>query len=281
MHMSQISLAVDARPEPIRIIRTGLADGCLAHFHPELYQLVLQRDGFDEKVELGFSGSRLLERLLREPGEVVPRDELLAHAWSDRVVGQGSLNQQIYTLRQILGDEKRREIIQTLPRRGYMLNPKFAVCARALAAQAAQADPAAASDALPAAAPTTSRYRLRALDLLAICTPLLLLAVGLAGIAHFLLPQAQQASEESSIGNKRFLYINGSEQGLRQLRERTQALSTRLAALSPQPLRFVLARQAGFYELTCTAEDDSTRLLLVHQDQLDRLSDAQLRSCLQ
>src|SRR5690606_40248882 len=100
------------------VIRTGWED-CHAHFHAELYQLVLHRPGGEEKVDLGFSGSRLLERLLRVPGEVVPRDELLAHAWSDRVVGQGSLNQQVYTLRQVLGDEKNREIIQTLPRRGY------------------------------------------------------------------------------------------------------------------------------------------------------------------
>lgn len=105
-------------------IKTGNTD-CLAFFYPSLYQLSLFKAGTEEKIDLGFSGSRLLERLLQTPGEVIAREELMSHAWADRVVGQGSLNQQIYTLRQILGDEKEREIIQTLPRRGYMLNPKY------------------------------------------------------------------------------------------------------------------------------------------------------------
>ncbi|RZA19443.1 MAG: hypothetical protein EOP02_18990, partial [Proteobacteria bacterium] len=98
--------------------------GSHAHFDAELYQLTLCDGEQKRRVPLGFSGSRLLERLLQQPGQVVSRDELLSHAWAERVVGQGSLNQQIYTLRQLLGDEKERWIIQTLPRRGYLLNPQ-------------------------------------------------------------------------------------------------------------------------------------------------------------
>jgi cholera toxin transcriptional activator len=105
-------------------IRTG-DEACIARFYPSRYQLTLIKQGVEEKVDLGFSGSRLLERLVRNPGEVVDRDELMDHAWSGRVVGQGSLNQQIYTLRQILSDESTRDIIQTLPRRGYLINPKY------------------------------------------------------------------------------------------------------------------------------------------------------------
>ena len=77
-----------------RVIKTGRGDWH-AHFYPALYQLTLVKDGVEEKVDLGYSGSRLLERLLQEPGEVVSREELMNHAWADRVVGQGSLNQQI------------------------------------------------------------------------------------------------------------------------------------------------------------------------------------------
>src|SRR5690606_8262474 len=108
------------------IIKTGRND-CYAHFYPALYQLTLVRSGIEEKIDLGYSGSRLLERLVQEPGEVVSREELMNHAWADRVVGQGSLKQQINTERQVLGDEKSREIIQTLPRRGYLLNPCYLV----------------------------------------------------------------------------------------------------------------------------------------------------------
>jgi DNA-binding winged helix-turn-helix (wHTH) protein len=67
---------------------------------------------------------------------VVTREELLGYAWADRVVSQGSLNQQIYVLRQILGDEKGRQIIQTLPRRGYLFNPDYIEVEQALPATA-------------------------------------------------------------------------------------------------------------------------------------------------
>ncbi|MED5607173.1 winged helix-turn-helix domain-containing protein [Pseudomonas sp. JH-2] len=276
MDMIQITPVADARPLPVRIIRTGLADGCLAHFQPELYQLVLQREGFEEKVELGFSGSRLLERLLRQPGEVVARDELLAHAWSDRVVGQGSLNQQIYTLRQILGDEKRREIIQTLPRRGYMLNPRFAVCAPVEAEETATSGQVPATPPMPA----SPHRRWCRPELLAVAAPVLLAGVALAATLHYGLQRTQGLRADLDIGNKHFTYLDARPQGLAQLRERTGALSARLAALSERPAHFTLSRHAGFYELACSTEDASTRLLLIHQDQLARLADDQLRSCL-
>ena len=106
-------------------LRTGRS-ACRALFTPQQYQLRLHAEqGEAERIELGFAGSRVLERLLQSPGEVVTRDELLGYAWADRVVSQGSLNQQIYVLRQLLGDEKGRNIIQTLPRRGYLFNPEF------------------------------------------------------------------------------------------------------------------------------------------------------------
>lgn len=107
--------------EVIRL-RTGRGD-CRLLFQTRHYQLRLQ--GSEHRIELGYAGSRVLERLLRNPGEVVSRQELLEYGWTDRVVSQGSLNQQIYVLRQLLGDEKGRNIIQTLPRRGYLFNPEF------------------------------------------------------------------------------------------------------------------------------------------------------------
>ena len=105
-------------------LKTGRS-GCSARFDHALYQLELSHaDGSQKKVDLGFSGSRVLERLLLAPGEVVSREELMGYAWENRVVGQGSLSQQIYTLRQLLYDG-RNQIIQTLPRRGYLFNPQY------------------------------------------------------------------------------------------------------------------------------------------------------------
>lgn len=107
------------------LLKTG-RDGCSARFERTLYQLVRKHEENEERLDLGFSGSRVLERLLQVPGEVVSRDELMAYAWEGRVVGQGSLNQQIYTLRQALFDS-RNQIIQTLSRRGYLFNPQYLI----------------------------------------------------------------------------------------------------------------------------------------------------------
>lgn len=118
-----------------------------ACFHPALFQLVITHETDDhtpvnERIDLGFAGTRLLEKLLESPGSVVSREALIEYAWSGRVVGQGSLNQQIYTLRQILQDEKEREIIQTLPRRGYLINPSFVQTAGGKPEAVAASEPA-------------------------------------------------------------------------------------------------------------------------------------------
>jgi cholera toxin transcriptional activator len=138
------------------ILKTGRQD-CTINFFPASYQLQIGEG--EQRIDLGYSGSRLLERLLRNPGEVVSREELLQYAWSDRVVGQGSLNQQVYILRHILGDEKERQIIQTLPRRGYLFNYKFLLSP---VSNSSTDTTLPAHQALPLLAPTTSSTSINA-----------------------------------------------------------------------------------------------------------------------
>lgn len=107
-------------------IQTG-QPGCRALFYPSIYKLLLVIEDKTQNIDLGYAGSRLLEILIERAGDAVEREDLIGFAWPERIVGQGSLNQQIYTLRQILGDEKSRKIIQTLPRRGYLFHPDFIV----------------------------------------------------------------------------------------------------------------------------------------------------------
>ncbi|GLK91369.1 winged helix-turn-helix domain-containing protein [Pseudomonas turukhanskensis] len=263
--------------KPASVIRTGRPDGCQAHFHPERYQLVFSREGVEEKIDLGFSGSRLLERLLQVPGEVVGRDELLAYAWSDRIVGQGSLNQQIYSLRQVLGDEKNREIIQTLPRRGYMLSPKFLVNLNDLADLPAPGffPPLA----LPRRANRTLNQQRMATLMMAASALLILSLVVFAYIYHELF-QSQVLVAERDIGNKHFTYAATTPQALEQLRNDTGGLTERLAALVEQPVQFRLGANAGFFELLCV-QRDTTRWLMINRAQLPKVQDEQLRSCLQ
>lgn len=258
------------------IIKTGRSD-CYAHFYPALYQLTLVKSGIEEKIDLGYSGSRLLERLLQEPGEVVSREELMSHAWADRVVGQGSLNQQIYTLRQVLGDEKNREIIQTLPRRGYLLNPKHLVYPANIDDIGEVAEPANPIPPQPAFLRRHGRQRASWVILLSLFSVL--------GLGQFLylyqISQPQDLhSSEMNLGMLNVRYVDQQTQRLQQLILQTHGLTSRLNALASKPTQLVLSLRGDFYELLCLQDNGSVRSLMLHASQLNQVADAQLSRCL-
>ncbi|ERH53998.1 winged helix-turn-helix domain-containing protein [Pseudomonas sp. MDMC216] len=258
------------------IIRTGRSD-CYAHFYPALYQLTLVKSGIEEKIDLGYSGSRLLERLLREPGEVVSREELMSHAWADRVVGQGSLNQQIYTLRQVLGDEKSREIIQTLPRRGYLLNPNYLVYPPSID------DIGAVSEALDTPTPQPaflrhhSRQRASWLLLLSLFS---IIGIALFTALYTISQPKDLHSSEMNLGSLQVRYIDQDPQRLQQLILQTHGLTSRLTVLASKPANLILSLRGGFYELLCLQVNGGARSLMLHESQLNQVADAQLSRCL-
>ncbi|WP_170979366.1 alpha/beta fold hydrolase [Roseomonas sp. HF4] len=55
-------------------------------------------------------------------GRVVGRDHLLAAVWNDAAVTEDALTQCIADIRRAIGDEE-RQLLRTIPRRGYMLLP--------------------------------------------------------------------------------------------------------------------------------------------------------------
>ncbi len=58
--------------------------------------------------------------LVENSGHVVPKDELIKRVWPDTFVEEGTLVQNIATLRRALGDgPDQRSLIETVPRRGY------------------------------------------------------------------------------------------------------------------------------------------------------------------
>ncbi|MCG9753544.1 winged helix-turn-helix domain-containing protein (plasmid) [Vibrio tubiashii] len=65
---------------------------------------------------------RVLEVLIANQGQVVPKKELFTQVWGDRIVSDNSLTQCIAQLRLALGDNgKEQKYIKTIPSRGYML----------------------------------------------------------------------------------------------------------------------------------------------------------------
>ncbi len=241
-----------------------------AVFQPARYLLTLINGDEHKRVELGYSGSRLLERLLQAPGEVIAREELLQYAWAERVVGQGSLNQQIYTLRQLLGDEQKRDIIQTLPRRGYLLNSS---------ALLETLQPSATEPAPPAIAiqrEPTPRRRLQWR------WPAGLLAAGL------LLLCGQLASDRetdlqlyATLGQLSVLYMAQNPRQLTQLQHLAESAVNGLAELSEQPRVVTITGTGEFVQMLCrNPQSRQTRWLEVHQSQLDTVPEQHLRSCL-
>lgn len=274
-------------------IKTGLAN-CVATFYPSLYQLTLVRDGIEEKVDLGYSGGRLLERLLRTPGDVVDRDELMRHAWSDRVVGQGSLNQQIYTLRQILGDEKDRMIIQTLPRRGYLINPTSIEDVNATTAREPD------SEAVTTEAATSETFSTNVTDEplfdstiggnIAINqsvsatqrTPLVnkstVIAASLGAFAMFL-----AMSVANYVGSDKGTFtvsVAGNDTQIQSLTPISQELELKFKTQVRSPVHWVITEAGDTVNLTCIHHSGGAQQMNFPRDQLSHINATQLAPCL-
>ena len=74
----------------------------------------------DEVVPLAPKAFAVLEHLIRRPGQLVTKDELLELAWSDVHVGDGALKVCIREVRRALHDDPRTPtFIETAHRRGY------------------------------------------------------------------------------------------------------------------------------------------------------------------
>jgi DNA-binding winged helix-turn-helix (wHTH) protein/predicted ATPase len=78
----------------------------------------------DEAVALGRKAFAVLQRLVRDHGRLVTKDDLLASAWPDTAVSDAVLTTAMRELRQALGDEARTpRYIQTVHGRGYRFMP--------------------------------------------------------------------------------------------------------------------------------------------------------------
>lgn len=125
-----------------RELRRGVE---LLHLHPRAYDTLLY--------------------LLRHPGRVLGKEELLQAIWTDVAVGDNTLAQSIREIREVLGDHVQNpRFIRTVPRKGYLFLPGI----REESPEAhtgTHADPLPAAEPAPAppvpAAPATARSRFR------------------------------------------------------------------------------------------------------------------------
>ncbi|MNF31178.1 Transcriptional activator CadC [compost metagenome] len=105
-----------------------LKNGDTATLDAAINQLSIGPKGGEmNAVSLAYAESRLLQLLLQEPGEIKSRNEIMEFAWDNRVVAAGSLNQAIFTLRNLINDGRDHDLLQTVPRRGYRFNASYVV----------------------------------------------------------------------------------------------------------------------------------------------------------
>jgi TolB-like protein/Flp pilus assembly protein TadD len=77
----------------------------------------LLRDG--EVVALPPKAIEVLMALIRYPGAVMRKPELIEAVWPETIVEEANLNQMIFLLRRAFGDDSECGYIATVPRRGY------------------------------------------------------------------------------------------------------------------------------------------------------------------
>ena len=127
-----------------------LKNGAMALFDPDTALLTITTThGEVQSSTIGRAESRLLDLLLMDPGQTKSREEIIDYTWNDRVVASGSLNQAVFSLRNLLNDSRDHEIVMTVPRRGYCFNRLYVMDAQAeLPTPSDAAEPVPALEAL-------------------------------------------------------------------------------------------------------------------------------------
>jgi TolB-like protein/DNA-binding winged helix-turn-helix (wHTH) protein/Flp pilus assembly protein TadD len=99
----------------------------------------------------------VLAHLVRNAGRLVTKDELLDAVWGRAVVTEDSLSQCLVEIRRALGEEG-REVIRTVPRRGYIFDvPVSMVPGRGDAAVENQGAAASSPPLIPPSAPAPAK----------------------------------------------------------------------------------------------------------------------------
>src|SRR6266481_6623420 len=94
-------------------------------FEPQ--QRVLTRDG--EAVSLTPKATEILMVLLKNPGQLVAKEELMREVWPNTFVEEANLTQNIFTLRRAMAEPGTgRKYIETISRRGYRFVAAVKVC---------------------------------------------------------------------------------------------------------------------------------------------------------
>ncbi|MBY8952757.1 hypothetical protein GIV23_19810 [Pseudomonas sp. PA-1-2A] len=256
-----------------------------AEFSSSQHLLRVSEGGVITGHELSYSSSRLLELLISRADLIVGREEMFAYGWPGRVVGQNSLNQAISNIRDLLGDDVQRTIIQTVPRRGYRFNSAYLSENREefnVSDDTAPA-PLVAADAAEGITQPQAFFALgrltRSTNLLLAVLTIALAATLVWRIDWALWLQHGLFSASETLGELDVQYVSESPEELTQLQADTKPLRDRLRGVVKQPETIIFNKMHGFYEIVCIDQGRSVQFVTVHKTKLSQLTDEQLNRC--
>lgn len=274
-----------------------LGDGLeFAEFEPSHWRLTVYHVlGVSRQINLGYAEAFLLEYFARHAGEMISREHLINHAWSDRVVSQGSLNQAVSNIRALLGDDQKREIIITVPRRGYQLNAdalmtwdqwierKQQIISPAPSNVISDADADADADVSAVEVSVddcvikSRRYNLH-INTLWIVVAILVISLT-AGLLsrYFYELWPPYVLEFSQMSNAQFTVMARDEKELLKTNEYISPIVRRLSAISDG--KILVNRMHNQLEINCLRADGTIFTLFFHIRLIHQLDDAYLARC--
>ncbi|WP_271408505.1 winged helix-turn-helix domain-containing protein [Pseudomonas sp. Q1-7] len=270
----------------------SLKRGGQASFDAATNQLHISPNlGEPRMVTLSYSESRLLQLLLDSPGETRSRNEIMEYAWDNRVVAAGSLNQAIFTLRNLIDDGTDHDVLQTIPRRGYRFNAQFLADASAAKAepaveQAPEVDAGAQEPSAPSEPPDAGRRPLAAWLRSPKRLPLayglmfgLLALVALYRLGPLLGADSGLVVEDLTVGPLTYHFVGDSaEENARSRAFFKAALEAREEGLAGHVW---VNRSNRLYDLSCVRSDGVTENLIFLEDNpMANAPLAMLRRCL-
>lgn len=250
-------------------------------FLPSHNTLIIHEYGNQRKVELGYSSSRILEILIDRADSIVSRDEIFAFAWSDRIVGQNSLNQAISTIRELLADEEHRAIIQTVPRRGYQFNSEFLV-APGQPSDGSELNAMPLSNTFSLEVPQGRFSWLTArigAEKTLMGVALILATSFLWRIDWSLWLQPDFVKKTDTQGLLTVWYTGANTPEVERLQSSMAPVLTRIESLLEAPGTVIFNTMHSFYEILCIS-GSTVEFISVHTSKLATLTDEQLDRCL-
>lgn len=243
------------------IKRLGTGTG-YSIFYPSRHLVLICDEGnFSRSVEIGFSSARVLELLISRSGSVVEREEIIKYAWPRRFVTQSSLNQAVKSIREVLGDELTKQVIQTVPRHGYQFNPDSFL---------QQDAPSLLLDQVVEPEKISARWPASMTRLLPWIVSILVFLV---------LIVVRLSSSDGDWGDE--VQAQGIDLKVSKAPDdSTKSLRDRLLRLAPEAITIVVDQQNGLYEIICIKKTGEKRVILIHSSLISTISDDNLRKCI-